>query len=116
MDNDNLTKEGVRKQEEIEKLTLSNVRGINTSTSFIKQTSYDQSLYLDNKIRELESTNKQTSQEKQKYEIEWKVLKERYDDVIVKYSNLIKEYTALKKTQLEVFVINVGHECDRKET
>jgi predicted nuclease with TOPRIM domain len=81
---------------------LSNVRGINTSSSFVKQTSYDQSIYIDNKIRELESINKQVSQEKQKYEIEYKVLKDRYDDLIEKHSHLIKEYTSLKKTQTEV--------------
>lgn len=57
------------------------------------------------RMKELESENKTLLHDKNKYEIEYKVLNERHIELKGKYETLEKELQYLKNKQSEVFII-----------
>lgn len=65
--------------------------------------SLDLQFTLENKIRELESTNKTLFNEKQKFEIDYKVVSERYNELKQNYDSMENNFNSLKNKQIEVF-------------
>lgn len=57
------------------------------------------------RMRELENDNKNLLNEKNKYEVEYKVLSERYHEIKSKYDLDVRELEYLKTRQNEVMVI-----------
>ena len=61
-------------------------------------------LQMDLKIKELEIENKNLKNEKQKIEIDHKILQDKYFDVSKKYEGESKDLFLLKSRQNEVFI------------
>jgi len=62
---------------------------------------YNQKFLSDNKIRVLESDLRKCREEKQKYEIDFKILNEKHTDFLKVYNEMDKEYNFLKNKQSE---------------
>ena len=62
----------------------------------------EQQFNLESKIRELENTNKNLFNEKQKFEIDFKVLSERYFELKKTYDSLQINFNQLKDKQNDV--------------
>ena len=57
------------------------------------------------KLRELENENKNLLNEKNKYEVDFKVISERYNELKTKYENGENELTFFKNKQNDVKII-----------
>jgi predicted nuclease with TOPRIM domain len=57
---------------------------------------------LENKIRELESINRTLLNEKQKFEIDYKVVSERFNELKITYDSLENNFNLLKNKQVDV--------------
>jgi hypothetical protein len=65
--------------------------------------SLDLQFTLENKIRDLESTNKSLFNEKQKFEIDYKVVSERFNELKQNYDSMENNFNNLKNKQIEVY-------------
>lgn len=80
--------------------TIFNTNGFNTEKT---RTSLDLQFNLENKIRDLEIINKNIFNEKQKFEIEFKVLLERHNELKQTHDSLESKFNLLKNKQVDVF-------------
>jgi hypothetical protein len=88
------------KQQEIEKLNIELARCKGKESEF--QETYTLRFNSENRIKELESEIKNVHNEKQKIEVEYKVISERYNDLKSRNDQTESELHFLKLKQNEV--------------
>ncbi len=103
-----LIQDKMHKQQEIERLSTNMIRTSDTifNTSFQNKEknklSFDGHLTLNNRIRELEASNKDLFNEKQKLEIDYKVASQRYNELKQTFDTLENSFNSIKNRQVDV--------------
>jgi hypothetical protein len=99
-DNERLVQEKITMKNDLEEISES--ININKVQDYNMMEIYNYRFMLENKMKDLEINNKKILNEKQKYEIEFKILQEKYND-LKKNSDIIdNEYNYFKQKQNEV--------------
>ncbi len=103
-----LIQDKMHKQQEIERLSTNMIRTGDTifNTSFQNKEknkiSFDSHLTLNNRIRELEASNKELFNEKQRLDIDYKVVNQRYNELKQTFDTLENSFNSLKNRQVDV--------------
>ncbi len=110
-----MIKDKIHKQQEIERLSTSLIKTGDTifNTSFQNKEknkfSLDAHLNLNNRIRELEASNKDLFNEKQKLEIDYKVASQRCIELKQTLDSLENTFNSLKNRQVDVHFLKSQH-------
>ena len=101
-ENEQISQEKSKLEKEL-KTALETIEKIKLKETSLEQY-YNERLMLQNRMRDNETELRKVSEEKSKYEIEFKVLQARYNELITKNEKITEEYNQNKKKHEEEFV------------
>jgi len=108
-ENEQLSQEKSKIEKEL-KTALETIDKIKLKETSLEQY-YNERLMLQNKMRENENDLKKTLEEKNKYEIDFKVLQARFNELQIKYEKINEEYNNNKKKHDEE-IIKIDEKID----
>ena len=100
-ENEQINQEKAKIEKEL-KTALETIEKIKLKENSLEQY-YNERLMLQNKMRDNEIELKKTNEEKSKYEIDFKVLQARYEELLNKNEKTNNEYNAIKKKHEDEF-------------